>query len=69
MVSFFLPFFPLERRHIRQLFEMRVSLALMGLGVGVFKEPHRGVLSGCVRCGGAGPFALHIDWGLNRQID
>ncbi|PRW45202.1 ATPase of the AAA+ superfamily (ISS) [Chlorella sorokiniana] len=25
MVSFFLPFFPLERRHIRQLFEMRLA--------------------------------------------
>lgn len=64
MVSFFLPFFPLERRHIRQLFEMRVSRALMGLGAGVFKEPHRGVLCGCVRCGGAGALALHTDGGL-----
>jgi hypothetical protein len=37
LVSFFLPFFPLERRHVRQLFEMRLGerrdeLAARGLG-------------------------------------
>lgn len=37
LVSFFLPFFPLERRHVRQLFEMRLGerrdeLAAQGLG-------------------------------------
>lgn len=25
LVDFFLPFFPLERRHIRQLFDMRLA--------------------------------------------
>lgn len=31
MVSFFLPFFPLERSHIRQLFNMRVGRGQGGL--------------------------------------
>lgn len=37
LVSFFLPFFPLERRHLRQLFEMRLDergRELAGAGLG-----------------------------------
>lgn len=59
MVSFFLPFFPLERRHIRQLFHMRVSAGIftakhnqgttVGQSVGRQPAPHAGERR-CLSC-------------------